>query len=145
MSSQEGAEELLRAFTSRDLSAIRTLADAGLDLDAPGGAGLTVLMRAVLRGQAVSVEWILSAGADPDVRTHDGKTALDFARQIDRPELVDLLIAAGAAVAAEAELAVGDRLDPPEPAAEAANTHRVSNVFQDELADRFDDAISDRL
>ena len=145
MSAHEDAENLLRAFSSRDLPAIRRLAEAGLDLDVPGGGELTVLMRAVLRGEAIPVEWILAAGADPDTRTADGMTALDFARQIDRPELVELLLAAGAS-AGEDQSPGGEVVESAGRAAVAMTGPRLApDVFEDERADSFSDEIHDEV
>ncbi len=147
MSRPDPVENLLRAFAARDLDAIRALADAGVELDAAGGGGLTTLMRAVLRGDGVAVEWILAAGADPDVRTADGKTALGFAREQENDALVELLIIAGASVREPAEV------DPPAPlnlatppAPKAATRQRApSNAFSDRFADRFDDQYNDKI
>ena len=96
MSRLQDVENLLRAFSARDLDAIRALAGAGVAIDSRGGGSLTALMRAVLRATPTTAEWLLAAGADPDARADDGKTALDFARDLGRQDLVELLIAAGA-------------------------------------------------
>ncbi len=151
MSRPEQVEDLLRAFAARDLDAIRVLADAGADLDAAGGGGLTPLMRAVLRGDMVAVEWILAAGADPDVRTGDGKAALDFARELGRDGLVELLVAAGAEVPAGVET---EGLEAPlptpvsrptlePPASVAPPAHRQPARFSDQRPDVFADEIDD--
>ena len=133
MSRLDQVEDLLRAFATRDLSGIRALADAGLDLDATGGGGLTALMRAVLRGDAIGVEWILAAGADPNAHSDDGKTALDFARDLDRRELIELLTAGGASV----ETALGAERSVVEETLIWAD--EVSDAFAEEIDDRLDD------
>ena len=158
----EEVEELLRAFAARDLDAIRRLADEGHDLDARGGGDLSVLMRSVLRGDAVAVEWILAAGADPNVRGDDGKSALDLARELDRPALAELLVMAGAEAEGPAEepAAVLDEVPDEEPAerpietptpvpsppiqAEPAPTRPArGRAWGDELDDEFDDEFLD--
>ena len=156
MSRLDHVEDLLRAFSARDLDAIRALADAGVELDAPGGGGLTALMRAVLRGDAVAVEWILAAGADPDARGDGGETALDLARELGREPLVELLIAAGAAAARDVEPAPAGpaaeqaprvaepaspipRRRPPRSKPPAPALDRRSDTFGDDIDDRFAD------
>ena len=126
---QKQAEALMRAFTARDLPAIHALADAGCDLDAPS-AGLTVLMRMVLRGDPEAVEWILAAGADPGVRSSDGKTALDFARDMDRADLVELLQLGGAVAREDTAVTVLPALPAP-------------RTFSDAIEDRFEDHFDD--
>ncbi len=151
MSSLDQVEDLLRAFAARDLTAIKALADAGLDLDTIGGGGLTTLMRAVFRGDAVAVEWILAAGADPDARGVDGMRALDFARMLERRELVELLIAAGASTEA-ASGAGPDKVEgtpppaTPRPAANrATGTALAYDVLPDDVGDQIDDRFDDHL
>ncbi len=150
MSRPEQVEDLLRAFAARDLDAIRVLADAGADLDAAGGGGLTPLMRAVLRGDMVAVEWILAAGADPDVRTGDGKAALDFARDLRRDGLVELLVAAGAEVPAGLETPLPTLPTAPVPESLPQMStepvaRRQPQGFSDQRPDVFDDEIDDRF
>ncbi len=142
----------MRAFSARDLDAIRALADAGLELDTAGGGGLTTLMRAVLRGDGVAVEWILAAGADAGSRTADGKAALDFAREIGRNDLVELLIAAGASAEASAgvdapkapaaspeTMRVVVETAAPEPTPQPVWAEQITDSFADQVDDHFDD------
>ncbi len=160
MSRLDSVEDLLRAFAARDLGTIRALADAGLDLDAAGGGGLTTLMRAVLRGDSVAVEWILAAGADLAVSTSDGKTALDFARAIGRQDLVELLSVADAAVGRPEdddseewepapELLTKPSRVPGSASAREPTRRRPTPLWHDEMsdtfADRFEDRFDDRL
>jgi len=53
--------------------------------------GLTVLMYAASGGHAELVKALLAAGADPDVRLEDGRTAADIAEAKGRKEVVRLL------------------------------------------------------
>ncbi len=143
MSRQEEVEDLLRAFTRRDLAAIGALADAGLDVDALG-AGLTVLMRAVLRGDAETVEWVLAAGADPDARSSDGKRALDFARDLGRSDLAELLALAGSQAGeprGESEVEVRLIEEPPLPLPAGPSARGAD--LADDLDESFDDEIDD--
>ncbi len=54
-------------------------------------AGYTMLHRETIAGNRTSVEALLKAGADPNLRTQSGKTALDFARQLQWNHLVEVL------------------------------------------------------
>ena len=150
MTRQEEVEALLRAFAGRDVAAIRALGEAEIDLDAPGGGGLTVLMRAILRGDAVTVEWILAAGADPDAPSGDGRTALDLARSLGRLDLAELLLAAGAAgkQSLQASLALGERsasAAPCEPSAVAAPPAAAPSLSGDTFSDGIEDVFEDRF
>ena len=113
-SRHEEVEALVRAFAERDLRAIQALADAGCDLDAASG-GLTVLMRSVLRRDAVAVEWILAAGADAQVLSSDGKAALDLARELGAAELIELLILAAPGSEGSGEAVAEPAPSPPPP------------------------------
>ncbi len=65
--------------------------DAVRRLDVP-------LVEAVRQGDANAVRALLESGADVDATTPDGATALLWAVHTDQPELVGLLLAAGADV-----------------------------------------------
>ncbi|MGI4874010.1 MAG: DUF2314 domain-containing protein [Janthinobacterium lividum] len=54
-------------------------------------AGYTFLHRETIAGNRTSVEVALQAGADRDVKTASGKTALDFARQLNWEHLLPVL------------------------------------------------------
>jgi ankyrin repeat protein len=70
----------------------------GADVNARDAQGRTVLMKAVVADQlpADVVRTLLERGADVTVKTSDGATALDFARAGAGPEIVELLVKAGA-------------------------------------------------
>ena len=67
---------------------IRVLLEHGADVNAQDAAGRTPLMFAALSGQATYLPILLDAGADPQIRTHSGKRAEDFAKT---PEIRKLL------------------------------------------------------
>ncbi len=141
MSHLDRAEDLLRAFSARDLDAIRDLADAGVEIDALGGGALTVLMRAVLRGDGVAAEWILAAGADPDARGHGGETALDLAHRLGRRDLIDLLIAAGATPREPPAKETATPAQPPRALPVLVRPRDAEAGFADSFDDRFDDRV----
>ena len=61
-----------------------------------GEDGVPLLIRAGWSGQGEVVESLLSHGADPNLRTSSGTTALSIAKEVKRPKLIALLIQAGA-------------------------------------------------
>ena len=67
---------------------IRVLLEHGADVNAQDADGRTPLMFAALSGQATYLPILLDAGADPQIRTHSGKRAEDFAKT---PEIRKLL------------------------------------------------------
>ncbi len=142
-SRQEQAEALLRAFAERDLGAIGDLLEAGCDLDARV-AGLTVLMRAVLRDDPVAMEWMLAAGADPDAKSSDGKRAIDLAREIGRGDLAELLTLAGAEDDDAPEIEA-PAVKLPAEARHPLPAQETGRVFADWIDDRFEDRFEDRF
>jgi len=71
---------------------IRLLSQAGAFLDAQDELGYTVLMTAVVNNKPRLAQLILSLGADPHVQTEEGKTALDWARELGRDKLERMLL-----------------------------------------------------
>ncbi|WP_426277316.1 DUF2314 domain-containing protein [Chryseobacterium sp. S-02] len=53
--------------------------------------GLTLLHKETIAGNLTSVEIILSSGGDKNVKTDKGKTALDFAKQLNWEHLIPVL------------------------------------------------------
>ena len=80
------------------LDAIQAALRLGADVNARDAQGRTVLMKAVVADQlpADVVRTLLERGADVTVKTSAGDTALDFARAGASPDVVDLLVKAGA-------------------------------------------------
>jgi hypothetical protein len=58
---------------------LRSLIEAGADVDAPATGGVTPLHRAVRNRCSAAVETLLRAGADPELANDQGSTALDRA------------------------------------------------------------------
>ena len=54
-------------------------------------AGFTMLHKEAIAGNRSMVEVLVQAGADPHQPAHNGKSALDFARQLDWPHLLPVL------------------------------------------------------
>jgi ankyrin repeat protein len=82
----------------RDPRWVKKLVDHGADLTARDEAGRTVLMLAVSSDDVSveTVEALIQLGADVNASTPGGRTVLDFARQLGKTPVVDLLVKAGA-------------------------------------------------
>ncbi len=82
----------------RDLRSVKKMVENGADVAAKDKAGRTVLMLAVSSDDVSveTVETLIQLGADVNASTPGGRTVLDFARQLGKTLVVDLLVKAGA-------------------------------------------------
>lgn len=69
----------------------RVLEDAAILIDAANSGGNTPLMWAVLGDSEDVARYLIEAGADQTIKDHEGKTALDYAREISNETLIALL------------------------------------------------------
>lgn len=79
---EEGTTALM-AMASADTydeDVLQALLSAGADLNTTDGDGETALIKAVALVNVGSVEWLLEHGAEADLMTHDGQTAVQVAR-----------------------------------------------------------------
>jgi ankyrin repeat protein len=82
------------AATGGHLAVMRLLLDNDAYIDAASPNGTTPLMMAAMYGTADAVKLLLDAGADPILKNAKGVTAIDFARQVQKEEVVALIAAA---------------------------------------------------
>lgn len=61
---------------------MKRLVASGVDINAKDEHGLTVLSHAAILTQVKAVELLLQLGANPNIKSNEGKTALGFAHQI---------------------------------------------------------------
>jgi len=87
-------ERLLRAIARGDLASIKAEAQNRRVLNGRDPAGATPLMRATFEGNRLSMKLLLDAGADPNLTSYTGATALLWA--VDDLAKVRLLLAGGA-------------------------------------------------
>lgn len=78
----------------RLLLAAKALPDRACTDAATGAAGMTPLMFAARSGDAAIIRLLLSAQADPALKNAAGKSALDFAREGNHVDAIELLTAA---------------------------------------------------
>ena len=71
--------------------AAEALCAHGAELDARSDFQNTPLMLAATNGHPKVCAMLLALGADPSLKAKDGKTALDCARQCNKPECAALL------------------------------------------------------
>ncbi|MFZ5625507.1 MAG: ankyrin repeat domain-containing protein [Gemmatimonadota bacterium] len=72
---------------ARDRTTVEVIARALPDPDIRAAAGYTPLMLAASRGDGALVELLMGMGADPGVRSDDGKTAADYAGEHGHAEV----------------------------------------------------------
>jgi ankyrin repeat protein len=91
---------LTRAARAGDLEAIRTLLDAGADVNAPDSEeGWPPLFHAVHMRQAAAIVLLLERGADPNTRA-DRLVPLEVAAAQSDPAIMEILLAHGADISA---------------------------------------------
>ena len=78
--------------TTQDAAAmVALLLEESAYIDAASPNGTTPLMMAVRYGTADVARLLIEEGADPTLKNDLGLTAIDFARQADRTDMVDLV------------------------------------------------------
>ncbi len=81
------------AATNGHLDVMRLLLDRYAYIDAESPNSTTPLMMAARYGTAAAVKLLLDEGADPLLKNQLGLNAIDFANQVDRKEIADLIAA----------------------------------------------------
>ena len=91
--SAAGEKPLVVAITKGYLKIAEMLIQAGARLDTDVDANKnTILHYAAYKGHFNSVKLLISAGADLNLKNNQGQTALDFARQFGKTEIVKLIL-----------------------------------------------------
>lgn len=91
-----GGTALIPAAEKGHPSTVQLLIDAGVPLDHVNDSGWTALLEAVVYGEGSPTDQdiiarLLQAGADPDIRDAQGRTALENAQQLGQADVVRLL------------------------------------------------------
>jgi hypothetical protein len=81
------ARRLRRAAAAGKVDEVSALLEAGAEVDAPDGEGVTALMRAVQRKHAEAALLLRNYGADLDRKNRAGVSARDMAAKLGDPEL----------------------------------------------------------
>jgi len=100
---------LLLAATSAQPDLVAALLDAGADVNAKDVRGMTPLMLAVATDHASleTIRLLLARGADRQIKSPEGETALDWALKFGPTPIVAMLQRAGAPASPRRELATG--------------------------------------
>lgn len=90
---KENPENLLEHPMSKNMqeNLVKFLQDHPDELINADDNGLTLLHKETIAGNRSCVETILAAGADKNKQTNKGKTALDFAKQLNWEHLIPIL------------------------------------------------------
>lgn len=81
------------AATNGHLAVMSLLLDHHAYIDAASPNGTTPLMMAARYGSPAAVQLLLQAGADPLLRNVQGLSAIDFAQQVNRQDVAELIAA----------------------------------------------------
>lgn len=76
---------------SPSLLTSRLLLEHGADVNASDERGMTALHDAAIAGRIAQVQLLLRHGAKPEMADHSGKLALDYARENNYPDIVNVL------------------------------------------------------
>lgn len=87
----DGDGVLHNLLYGRDFYSVKTLIEAGADVNLVGNLGYAPLHVAAWRDHTEAIEMLLEAGADPGVRCEVGKTALDTALENGYRDIARLL------------------------------------------------------
>ncbi|KAJ4015821.1 hypothetical protein NW752_006746 [Fusarium irregulare] len=92
---EEGLSPLMYGLIGKNNSVVNRLlsTECGFRLEDADSNGLTPLMTATILSDASSVQSLLEKGFGNDAQDYQGNTALSFACDNDRPELVSILLA----------------------------------------------------
>ncbi|MFC3161392.1 DUF2314 domain-containing protein [Chryseobacterium arachidis] len=90
---KENPENLIEHPMSKNMkdSLIKFLNDYPSELTNTDENGFTLLHRETIAGNRSSVEVLLESGADKNLKTNNGKTALDYAKQLNWEHLIPVL------------------------------------------------------
>jgi len=93
-----GAESLLKAAKKRKETIVRSLVEAGVDIDTLDNEGRTPLIVASIKGHADVVDFLAEAGANIDHKDSEGsgRTALIHAVNDQKTAIVEILVKHGA-------------------------------------------------
>ena len=83
------------AAAGNEVELLRDLMPYVTNIDVIGDIGLTPLAAAALHGNVDAVEYLLSCGADPFIKSEDGRSALDFMRANPEFERLVAVVEAG--------------------------------------------------
>jgi len=93
---KDGRTALMIAVHNHHSDAVAFLIERGADVNAQEGSGWTALMLAAMNGDLACVNHLIEGGADVNLETNDRESPLDRARLLERTEVVEALLAAGA-------------------------------------------------
>ncbi len=85
-------------FSVGNTETAKALIEAGADVNAKHGDGVTPLLLAAREGQAETVKLLIKAGADVNAEIENGftVTVVEMAEMSGHPEIVEILKQAGA-------------------------------------------------
>ena len=79
------------SVASKSLEITQLLLDHGANPDAQQQNDITALHESAHNNTPAIAKALLKAGADKNLKTKDGKSAMDFAKEVDAKEIIDML------------------------------------------------------
>ena len=84
--------QLVNAIFADNPSKIKTLLDHGINVNDSGCFNIPPLIRAALYGKSKALQALIEGGADKNIKDKQGRTALEFAKKYNHPEIVEILL-----------------------------------------------------